>query len=255
MQRTGRSAFTLVELLVVVAIISILAAMLMPALTNAIESAMRAQCASNTRQLFTTHVYYADDWTYMPLRTGINSWNVKDSTHYGVFQVMEAAGYIEAPAVLQCPSTVAPNDGFYSNYFSPNASIEMMGGKWRDRGGEDWDRYLIRFYALEDSTTAPIVTDANYMDWVSTARLGASNHSGDDIFKPQGMNVAWFDGHTSWELYEDLSYQSATSGNYRMYWYPTNVPRLMRDPNSSKPTSFYFGTGTSAKRGKVEPAP
>ena len=47
--RTG--AFTLVELLVVVALIGVLTALLLPALASARESARRAQCASNLSQV------------------------------------------------------------------------------------------------------------------------------------------------------------------------------------------------------------
>jgi len=56
-----RRAFTLIELLVVIAIIAILAALLMPALERARDSAWKARCLVNTRQLYTVMVMYGND--------------------------------------------------------------------------------------------------------------------------------------------------------------------------------------------------
>jgi len=59
--RCDRRAFTLVELLVVIATIAILAALLLPALGRAKESARRTECASHLRQILVAALMYADE--------------------------------------------------------------------------------------------------------------------------------------------------------------------------------------------------
>jgi prepilin-type N-terminal cleavage/methylation domain-containing protein len=61
MRASQNSGFTLIELLVVIAIIAILVALLLPALSKAKESARRAACASNMRQIIVASLIYADE--------------------------------------------------------------------------------------------------------------------------------------------------------------------------------------------------
>ena len=67
-----RRGFTLVELLVVIAIIGILVALLLPAVQAARESARRAQCLNNFKQVGLACQNYMSDKRTFP--TGVNMW-------------------------------------------------------------------------------------------------------------------------------------------------------------------------------------
>jgi prepilin-type processing-associated H-X9-DG protein/prepilin-type N-terminal cleavage/methylation domain-containing protein len=73
-------AFTLVELLVVIGIISVLVAMLLPALNKARESAQRISCASNLRQVNMAWIAYVSDYHgELPVMT-TNYWHITPPT-------------------------------------------------------------------------------------------------------------------------------------------------------------------------------
>ena len=80
----GGGAFTLVELLVVIVIIAVLAALLIPAIATVRESAVRAVCGANLRQVGMAALGYADDWDalFPPQNPNPNFWSAP--VHYGV---------------------------------------------------------------------------------------------------------------------------------------------------------------------------
>ena len=94
---TTRRAFTLVELLVVIAVIALLAAMLLPALSNARQSGRRTACASNLRQLgVALSIYAGENEGDFPVANRTNRWPSQLHRNY------------ENLDVLLCPADRTP---------------------------------------------------------------------------------------------------------------------------------------------------
>src|SRR2546421_12399833 len=94
-----RSAFTLVELLVVIGIIALLIGILLPALSKAKDAARTTACLSNLRQIGQAAYAYATDhrgmWVPPSYRTNNGNGGFGDEQFWYVSLVDE--GYITAP--------------------------------------------------------------------------------------------------------------------------------------------------------------
>jgi prepilin-type N-terminal cleavage/methylation domain-containing protein/prepilin-type processing-associated H-X9-DG protein len=90
--------FTLIELLVVIAIIAVLAAILFPVFAQARDKARAASCLSNTRQIGTAVMMYAQDHD-----EGLPPWWI--TTKYGpTYWHVHLKPYVKNLQVFLCPS-------------------------------------------------------------------------------------------------------------------------------------------------------
>lgn len=208
--------FTLIELLVVVAIISLLAAILFPVFARARESARRASCLSNMKQIGLATMMYTQDYdekyptvwmiTTQPYPAGV-TWN---SAAWYWPQLLYA--YTKSMQIFHCPSSPNTAESAYHDNYGANGLI------FRDPPY----RSPLSLAAVEEPASTYMITDSgDYRVWIPSIMSGAGNYflpgqgysggiscgSGVSVaYKSDcesgrhfnGINVAFADGHAKW---------------------------------------------------------
>ncbi len=201
--------FTLLELLIVIAIIAILASMLLPALSRAKDIAERTNCASNMKQLYTSLAMYESDYNRLPaLRreltgTGnIAGFYLRYIVWLG-YGNLYSNGYLTKAKIFYCPGKknynhfgASPGVGRYEGSFPDHSrSLEFKPTsnylcnnywlRWCDTT-QECESTKMRSRLSRNSPFRWLVSDCywywNNMDEVTIPHLG-------------GLNIQFIDGH------------------------------------------------------------
>ena len=229
-QRGKCHGFTLIELLVVISIISMLMAILIPALQKAREQARRTRCRANLHSLGLAYYLYAhENDNQLPLQFGRYAGDTRPTPMYirdDFYVMMKRSGF--APKTLVCPSfwsNTTWQDGRFvervckaSDLFGgPNPDKDSPGDlKYVSWPGGTWPpgrlTGMLLLHRLKDVKASPktisergsqiLAADQNMywggygmgygMIWTSHYKAKGSG------ILPQGANRLYLDGSCSW---------------------------------------------------------
>ena len=137
----GRRGFSIVELLVVVAILAVLLSILVPSLGRAKELARRAACASGLKAIGSAHHSYGTEWNrqlaWAPptAHSGLGIWSVwhPSAGSYGAGLLVEK-GFLGTGTVLYCPSWEHPYYMYNHPVYGWPADGDPTGQQWASCG-------------------------------------------------------------------------------------------------------------------------
>jgi prepilin-type N-terminal cleavage/methylation domain-containing protein/prepilin-type processing-associated H-X9-DG protein len=191
-----RSAFTLIEILVVIAIIALLAAIIFPTFTRTRENARGISCASNLKQIGLALMQYTEDYEgFHPVAGADVPWDTIDPTTQNYSWMQQVQAYVKDRQVFHCPSD---GDSEYS-YFLGSRAAYIVAGQF---AATDTRRieYPTAFVVSGDTFSRNgsfAVTDADKDDYSQNCVGGEANGTPSIEWQRHngGQNILFADGH------------------------------------------------------------
>jgi prepilin-type N-terminal cleavage/methylation domain-containing protein len=195
-------AFTLIELLIVIAIISILASILFPVFARARENARRAGCMSNMKQIGIGVMMYTQDYDeHVPACYANNG---GDSNHTFAYYIEP---YTKNSQIYRCPSdssTHASSYGYNYFYLAPHGLSEA-----------------VSIAAMQKPSETVMLVDSDYgrdyvyspVNWkMNGGSLGGNDYGWVEPRHLETVSTLWADGHAKSQKVTALSGPSGCSG-------------------------------------------
>lgn len=200
-----RRAFTLMELLVTVAIIGILAALLLSVLGRARGAAERATCISNLHQINAALIMYADDHADS-LRAATNDYHIYFTYREDINSYLSRNGSSTNDSIFACPADKFDcTKSLVEDWFYPNPA---SGRGFHHLKQTDYSSYIFNGEAANSADTR--VTQKAFAAVRQPARLvlvgefsgalGLSAHAPNGLQPSNNAKnvVAFVDGHVSY---------------------------------------------------------
>jgi prepilin-type N-terminal cleavage/methylation domain-containing protein/prepilin-type processing-associated H-X9-DG protein len=241
------SGFTLVELLVVLALTVILAALLLPALTNGRTKAKRVACIHNMRQVgFALSLYAADFVGRLPNPKATNTFDFNNATapDNPLKQLRPFVGLTDPAAaapVYICPGARPTTKPAYAPVGISSTALmfnQVVMNRRQERVARPAQTVVVQenyalmgylWYQPANAESDPSGPGRHYTRWHMWTSSGDQQWSGTkrehycDVHQ-RGGNLVWGDGHASYKLHAattSLDWGLVDSAGLESAWVPT----------------------------------